>query len=112
MLDVEVIRFLQSLYFFNIVLVRKKDGSFCFCIDYRKFNLRIIKDVYNFFRIDDIIDRFVGLKYFLKLDLISFYWQVELEEEDKEKIVFLVSGIGYFECNRMGFGFINVLVIF
>lgn len=37
---------------------------------------------------------------------------MEIDEKDREKIVFLVSGVGFFECNRMGFGLMNVLVIF
>lgn len=56
------------------MLVRKKDGILRFCIDYRKLNFRIVKDVYNFLCIDDIIDRLVGFRYFIKLDFISFYW--------------------------------------
>lgn len=112
MLDVEAIRPSQSPYSSNIVLVRKKDGSLRFCIDYRKLNSRTIKDAYNLPRIDDTIDRLVGSKYFSKLDLTSSYWQVELEEEDKEKTAFSVSGIGHFECNRMGFGLTNAPATF
>lgn len=61
---------------------------------------------------DDIIDIFYGVKFFSKFDLRLGYWQVELEERDKYKMVFLVGNLGFFECNRMSFGFINVLVIF
>ena len=92
--------------------MRKKDGSLRFCIDYRKLNSRTVKDAYNLPRIDDTIDRLIGAKYFTKLDLTSSYWQVEIEEDDKEKTAFFVSGIGHFECNRMGFGLTNAPATF
>lgn len=44
------------------------DGLFRFCKDLRKLNNKIIKDVYNFFRVDENIDIFLGSKYFIKLD--------------------------------------------
>lgn len=97
----KLVRPSQSPYSSNIVLVRKKDGSLRFCIDYRKLNSRTIKDASNLHRIDDTIDRIVGSKYFSKLDLTSSSWQVEFEEEDKEKTAFSVSDIGHFECNRV-----------
>ena len=112
MLDVEAIRPSQSPYSSNIVLVRKKDGSLRFCIDYRKLNSKTIKDAYILPRIDDTIDRLAGSRYFSKLDLTSSYWQVELEEKDKEKTAFSVHGIGHFECNRMGFGLTNAPATF
>ena len=112
MLDVGAIRPSQSPYSSNIVLVRKKDGSLRFCIDYRKLNSRTVKDAYNLPRIDDTIDRLVGSNFFTKLDLTSSYWQVEIEEEDKEKTAFSVSGVGHYECNRMGFGLTNAPATF
>ena len=95
----------QSPYSSNIVLVRKKDSSLKFCIDYRKLNSKTIKDAYILPRIDDPIERLAGSRYVSKLDLTSSYWQVELEEKDKEKTAFSVHGIGLFECNRLGFWF-------
>lgn len=92
--------------------MRNKDGSLRFCIDYRKLNSRTVKDAYNLPRIDDTIDRLIGARYFTKLDLTSSYWQVEIEERDKEKTAFFVSGIGRFECNRMGFGLRNAPATF
>ena len=102
MLDVGAIQPSHSPFSSNIVLVRKKDGTLRFCIDYRKLNSRTVKDAYNLPRIDDTIDRLVGSKFFTKLDLTSSYWQVEVDEKDREKTAFSVSGIGLFECNRMG----------
>ena len=112
MLDAGAIRESESPYSSNVVLVRKKDGSLRFCIDFRKLNNRTVRDSYNLPRIDDTIDTLVGAKYFTKLDLRSGYWQVEMEESDKAKTAFSVGNLGFYECNRMAFGLTNAPATF
>lgn len=112
MLDAGAIRESESPYSSNVVLVRKKDGSLRFCIDFRKLNSRTVRDSYNLPRIDDTIDTLIGAKYFTKLDLRSGYWQVEMEETDKHKTAFSVGNLGFYECNRMAFGLTNAPATF
>jgi len=112
MLDSDVIRESDSPYSSNVVLVRKKDGSLRFCIDYRLLNSKTRKDAFMLPRFDDIIDTINGSKYFSKLDLRFGYWQVEMEEEDKPKTAFSVGKLGFYECNRMSFGLTNAPATF
>ena len=107
MLEADARRPSQSLFSSNVVLVRKKDGSLRFCIDFRKLNSRTIRDAFTLPRIDYTIVTLIGAKYFSKLDLRSGYWQVEMKEEDREKTDFTVGNLGFFECNRMAFGQTN-----
>ena len=94
------------------MIVRKKDGTIRFCIDYRKLNQRTIKDAYAIPRIDDTLHLLAGAKYFTTLDFKSGYWQVELKEEDKAKTAFQVGPLGFYECNRMLFGLCNAPATF
>ena len=64
-----------------IVLVKKKDGSTRFCVDYRKVNEVTRKDTHLLSSIDDCLDTLAGSKWFSTLDLKSGYWQVEVAPE-------------------------------
>ena len=112
MLEAGAIRKSQSQFSSNVVLVRKKDGSWRFCIAFRKLNSRIIRDACTLPRIDDTIDTHLGSKFFSKLDLRSGYWQFEIKEEDKHKTAFSVGNLGFYECNRMAFGLTNAPATF
>ena len=111
-LDADAIRESQSPFSSNIVLVRKKDNSLRFCIDFRKLNNRTVKDAYFLPRIEETIDSLSGAEYFSKLDLRSGYWQDGVKEADKHKAAFSVGPLSFFECNRIVFGLTNAPATF
>ncbi len=87
------------------MLVRKKDGELRFCIDYRELDRRTIPDRYCLPRINELLDKLAGSRYFSCLDLKSGYWQVEMAEDHKARTAFTVGpGYGFYECNVMPFG--------
>ena len=80
MLDADAIRPSESPFSSNAVLVRKKDGSLRFCIEFRKLNACTVRDAFSL--INDTIDTLLSAKYFSKLDLRSGYWRGEMEEKN------------------------------
>ena len=112
MLDAGAIRPSKSPYSSNVVIVRKKDGTIRFCVDFRKLNNRTVKDAYAIPRTEETLHLLAGAKYFTKLDLRSGYWQVEIEEEDKPKTAFQVGTLGFYEFHRMPFGLCNAPATF
>jgi hypothetical protein len=107
MLDADVIRPSQSPWSSPVVLVRKKDQSLRFCIDYRRLNEVTKKDAYNLPRIEETLDHLHGAKYFSCLDLKSGYWQMGLEEESKPLTAFSIGSLGFYEFNVLPFGLSN-----
>lgn len=89
-----------------IVLVKKKDNSTRFCVDYRKLNLKTIKDSYPLPRIDDSLDSLSGAQYYCTLDLAQGFFQVKMSEEDKPKTAFATHR-GLYQFRVMPFGLAN-----
>ena len=80
-----MIRESRSPWVSPLVIVRKKDNSLCICIDLRQVNLRTKRDVYYLPMIQESLDMLAESTYLRYLDLKSGYWQVELEQDHKER---------------------------
>lgn len=87
----------------SVVLVRKKNGEIRFCVDYRRLNALTVKDVYPLPRIEDVLHRLSGARFFTSLDLESGFWQVPMAKEHREKTAF-VTPDGLFEFLCLPFG--------
>jgi hypothetical protein len=106
MLKNGIIRPSMSPWSSPVVIVRKKDGTPRFCIDYRKINNITQKDVYPLPRIDDIIEQLSESRWFTKFDLKNGYFQVPISEKDKMKTAFATQD-GLYEFNRLPQGLLN-----
>ena len=94
-----------------VVIVKKRDGSPRFCIDFRRVNSITQKDVYPLPRIDDVIERLNGSTIFSKLDLRSGYFQVPLAEGERDKTAFITND-GLWHFNRLPQGLKNSPAVF
>eukprot|EP00731_Ephydatia_muelleri_P004715 Em0002g891a len=106
MLERQVIEPSQGSWSSPVVLVKKKDGSTRFCVDFRQLNTVTKKDAQPLPRIDETLDVLGSARWFSCLDLTSGYWQVEVAPEDREKMAF-VTPYGLFQFRVMPFGLTN-----
>ena len=106
MLKADVIQPSCSPWSSPIVLVKKKDGTHRFCVDYRQLNSLTVKDSYPLPRIDETLDSLSGAKLFSTADLASGYWQVPVSPDDRSKTAFSTAR-GLYEFKSMPFGLAN-----
>ncbi|KAI3733075.1 hypothetical protein L1987_64292 [Smallanthus sonchifolius] len=94
-----------------VLFVKKKDGTFRRCINYRELNKLTIKNLYPLPRVDDLFDQLQGSSFYYKIDLQSGYPQLKIQEEDIPKMTFRTR-YGHYEFLVMPFGLTNVPAVF
>nr|GEV78024.1 putative reverse transcriptase domain-containing protein [Tanacetum cinerariifolium] len=101
-----VVRAPSSPWGAPVLFVKKKDGSFWMCIDYRELNKLIVKNRYPLPRINDLFDQLQGSRVYSKIDLRSGYHQLRVQKEDIPKTAFSTR-YGHYEFQVMPFGLTN-----
>jgi hypothetical protein len=111
LLDLGLICPSVSLWGVPVIFIRKKEGSWRLCIDYRQLNKATIKNQYPLLRIDDLFDQMKGVTVFSKIDLRSGYHQLWIKGDDVPKTAFKMR-FGHYEFTILPFGLTNTLGVF
>ena len=112
MLKLGVIEPSKSPWSSPVCLVRKKDDSYRFCIDFRKLNSKTKKDAYPIPYISAILDRLRDGRFISSIDIKSAFCQVPLSEASREYTAFTVPGRNLYQFKRMPFGLTNAPATF
>ena len=112
MLEAGAIRPSQSPWCNAVVMVRKKDGTLHFCVDFRCLNTWMKKDSYPLPQIQEAFDSMVGSAHFSSMDFKSGFWQIKMAPESQQYMAFTVGNLRFYEFTHMPFRLCNALVTF
>ena len=112
MLEVGVIHPSQSLWCSVVVLVRKKDGTLNFCVNFRCLNAWMKKDSYPLSCIQEALESMAGSVHFSSMNFKSGFWQIKMAPESQQYMAFTVGNLRFYEFTRMPFGLCNARVTF
>ena len=107
MLDAGVIQPSNSPWCNAVVLVRKKDRSLRFCIDFRRLNSLTGKDSHPLPHICETLESLAGMAHYTTIDMNSGFWQVPMDDKSKQYTAFTLGSMGLYECKSMPFGLCN-----
>ncbi|XP_033730041.1 uncharacterized protein LOC117319318 [Pecten maximus] len=111
MLEMDIIEKSDSDYSSPVVLVRKKDGTCRFCVDYRQLNKITIFDAEPMPSTEDLFVKLARCKYLSKIDLSKGYWQVPMTDQAKRRSAF-TTPMGLYQFKVMSFGLVNAPATF
>ena len=112
MLEAGAIHLSQSLWCNAVVLVRKKDGTLCFCVDFRHLNTWMKKDSYPLPHIQEALESMAGSTHFSSMDFKSGFWQIKMVPKLQQYTAFMVGNLRFYEFTHMPFRLCNALVTF
>ena len=112
MLDAGAIHLSQSPWCNVVVLVRKKDSTLHFCVNFRHLNMHMRNDSYPLPHIQEALESMVGAAHFSSMDFKSGFWQIKMAPESQQYTVFMVGNLGFYEFTHMLFRLCNSPVTF